>query len=210
MTFIKFCGITNYEDAKFALDLGVDALGFNFSKSSKRYIDPEQAKIIIRRLPPKLMLAGVFVNSSREEVDLIARTASLDTIQLHGDETETFCANWNELKVIKALRIGEGGHDLQDCIRYSSVADYLLLDAYSSKEYGGTGKEIDPILLKKIPKEIFEKTLLSGGLNSENVASKVNSYKPYGIDVASGIEASPGKKSKEKMEAFIRALRDRS
>ena len=99
----KFCGITNYEDAKLALDLGINYLGFNFYTKSKRYIDPIEAKLITRRLPVNISLVGVFVNSKKNEIDNIAKEVSLDTIQLHGDEDLDFCNSWNELKIIKFL-----------------------------------------------------------------------------------------------------------
>jgi len=127
---VKFCGVTNYKDAKYSLDLGANYLGFNFYKKSKRYIEPTEAKLITRRLPPSISLVGVFVNSSRQYIDSIAREVSLDTIQLHGDEDIDFCKNWNELNVIKALRIGHNdkAHSKQDCIDFLKVTEYILLD----------------------------------------------------------------------------------
>lgn len=205
-TQIKFCGITNYTDAKNCLDLGIHYLGFNFYKKSKRYIDPIEAKLITRRLPANISLVGVFVNSEKAEIDKIAREVSLDTIQLHGDEDLDFCKNWNELKIIKALRIGL--HKKKDCENFLEVSDYILLDKYSSEEFGGTGKEIEEKLLKELGEDIISKSFLSGGLTPENVASKLQNFKPFGLDVASGIEKDNDPRSKDltKMKGFLKAV----
>lgn len=207
MTLIKFCGITNYEDAKLALDLGVDALGFNFCRASSRYIDVNDAKTIVRRLPASIWLAGVFVNSNRAEIDETSRMVGLNTVQLHGEESPAFCSSWDQLRVVKALRIGMGGAGIEDCEKYLTASDFLLLDYYSPMEYGGTGKEIDEVLLSTFPRDILNKSLLSGGLTPENVKAKLDKFLPYGVDVASGIEAGAGKKSLAKMSDFIEAIR---
>lgn len=204
---VKFCGVTNYKDAKYSLDLGANYLGFNFYKKSKRYIEPTEAKLITRRLPPSISLVGVFVNSSRQYIDSIAREVSLDTIQLHGDEDIDFCKNWNELNVIKALRIGHNdkAHNKQDCIDFLKVTEYILLDKFSSKEFGGTGKEIEDNLLLELGEDILSKSFLSGGLTPENVTDKIKKFKPYAVDVASGIEKkdNPREKDLDKMKAFL-------
>ncbi len=207
-TQIKFCGITNYTDAKNCLDLGIHYLGFNFYKKSKRYIDPIEAKLITRRLPANISLVGVFVNSEKKEIDKIAREVSLDTIQLHGDEDLNFCKSWNELKVIKALRIGL--HNKQHCEDFLKVAEHILLDKYSSSEFGGTGKEIEDKLLEDLGQNILSRSFLSGGLTPENVAEKFKKFKPYAVDVASGIEVEEDvrKKDIEKMEVFLRSLQN--
>ena len=206
--YIKFCGITNYEDAKNSLDLGVNYLGFNFYKKSKRYIDAIEAKLITRRLPPSISSVGVFVNLEKNEIDTIAREVSLDTIQLHRDENLDFCKSWNELKVIKALRIGLGGHDKQDCEDFLKVTEHILLDKYSSREFGGTGKEIKESLLEELGEDILSRSFLSGGLTPENVAKKVKRFKPFAVDVASGIETEGDvrKKDLDKMREFVRVL----
>ena len=211
MLKVKFCGITNYDDAKHALDLGVEYLGFNFYKKSKRYINPIEAKLITRRLPATISLVGVFFNSEKNEIDTIAKEVSLDTIQLHGDEDLDFCKSWNELKIIKALRISpdtEKGHTKKDCGNFIKVSDYILLDKYSSKEFGGTGKEIEESLLEKLGENILSKSFLSGGLTPENIASKIKKFTPFGVDIASGIEkdSNPRKKDLEKMKNFLKAI----
>ena len=211
MLKVKFCGITNYDDAKHALDLGVEYLGFNFYKKSKRYINPIEAKLITRRLPATISLVGVFVNSEKNEIDTIAKEVSLDTIQLHGDEDLDFWKSWNELKIIKALRISpdtEKGHTKKDCENFIKVSDYILLDKYSSKEFGGTGKEIEESLLEKLGENILSKSFLSGGLTPENIASKIKKFTPFGVDIASGIEkdSNPRKKDLEKMKNFLKAI----
>lgn len=205
---IKICGITNIEDAKLAVRLGADALGFNFCKTSKRYISPVEAKTITRQLPPNVWMVGVFVNSPRSEVEHIAREAGLDTLQFHGDETVEFLKDWSEWRIIKAIRVKnetsiEGQKDVRE------LADFVLLDAHSDHAYGGTGKEIEQITLGKLRGHtILQRAFLAGGLTPENVAEKIRLLNPFGVDVAGGVESDdPRKKSKEKLEAFIEATK---
>src|SRR5690606_17811850 len=105
VTLVKICGITNLEDAEAAIEYGADALGFNFYKKSPRYIDPIEAQMIVRQLPPTTWFVGVFVNETKENILHVARTASLDTLQLHGEETPEFCSLWEDFRVIKAIRL---------------------------------------------------------------------------------------------------------
>ena len=207
MTKIKICGIKTYDDAKKALDLGADALGFNFVKRSPRYLSPADAQVIVRRLPPSAWYTGVFFNASREEVLDIARLVPLDTLQFHGEETPEYCTDWNEWRVIKSFRIGAGGPDL-DIAAYAA-ADFFLFDSYTSKVPGGTGELIPDELLPAFETHLA-KSFLAGGLRPENVAARVESFKPFGVDVASGVESAPGKKDPDLMESFVAAVRDRS
>lgn len=206
MTKIKFCGIKSLEDASFGIKLGVDALGFNFFSKSPRCLTKEDAQVIIRSLPPKAKFVGVFVNHTRDEVLEIARTASLDTLQFHGEEGPEFCKSFlDEWTVIKAIRLRE---DTKTSYidSFKDSTDHLLFDRYDEFLYGGSGEEIDVGSLEA-KKVYFKNAFLAGGLNPENVAERVKTYQPYGVDVASGIEKAPGVKDRGLMSDFIKAVR---
>jgi phosphoribosylanthranilate isomerase len=205
---IKICGITNIEDAKLAVQLGADALGFNFCKDSKRFISAVEAKAITRQLPPNVWMVGVFVNSKRSEVEHIAREAGLDTLQFHGDEPVEYLKDWSEWRIIKAIRVKnetsiEGQKDVRE------LADFVLLDAHSEYAYGGTGKEIGQITIEKLRgHRILQRAFLAGGLTPENVQEKIQLLNPFGVDVAGGVESDedPRKKDPEKLKAFFQAV----
>lgn len=204
---VKFCGLTRFEDARFALDLGVDALGFNFFEKSPRFVSIAQAQTIVRQLPAKAMCVGVFVNHTEKQVIETARRVPLDALQFHGDESPDFCAQFrDEWIVIKAIRLRED-ISKEEIESYASIADHLLFDSYDKFLYGGSGKEIEQAILANFDaKELFKNAFLSGGLSPENVASKVALYRPYGLDVASGIESAPGIKDRVLMSRFVEAL----
>ncbi|MFN8390481.1 MAG: phosphoribosylanthranilate isomerase [Bdellovibrionota bacterium] len=207
MTKIKVCGITTLEDAKLALALGADALGFNFYPKSPRYIAPADAQTIVRMLPKQAWMTGVFVNSSREEVSQIARMVALDTLQFHGDEDVSFIEGWNEWRVMKAIRLGSG-HTAEHVAELAKVADYLLVDSYQPGAPGGTGSEVPEPLLSRIASEVdFAKVFLAGGLRPENVESKIRQFRPFAVDVASGVESAPGKKDASLLEQFFKAVK---
>lgn len=204
MTKVKICGITTYDDAKLALDLGADALGFNFVKASKRYISPVDAQVIVRRLPPGAWRTGVFVNEDRAEVERIARIAALDTLQFHGEESPEYCRGWKEWRVVKALRIGPAAA-FADASAYADV-DHFLLDRYSATTHGGTGELIPDTDLARLGIDL-SRVFLAGGLNPDNVGERISRYRPFGVDVASGVESEPGKKDPVLLERFIAASR---
>ncbi len=202
MTRIKICGITNIEDALLAIDLGADALGFIFYRESKRYIDPLVARDIISSLPPFINTVGVFVNQQADEIKTVKEKAGFHTIQLHGDESPDLCKKLDG-KVIKAIRI-------RDKINAEEVESYpvmaVLFDTYSTKGFGGTGESFSWEILKDL--NTSKKIILSGGLTPENVSHAIQSVKPYAVDVSSGVEDYYGKKSSEKLKAFIEAVRN--
>lgn len=205
-TFVKICGITNIEDAKAALAFGADALGFNFYQKSPRYIKPIDAKVIIRQLPAKAKFVGVFVNSSREEVSEISKSAPLDAVQFHGDESEEILDNW-DIEVIRALRI-DGNLDIESIKRLEEKVDHLLFDSLS-KEYGGSGIRIsqkDLISLKE--SSLLKNAIIAGGLNCSNVREIIEKYQPFGVDVASGVEREAGKKDHRLLKDFIKLAKN--
>ena len=198
---VKICGITNPEDAQAAFEMGADMLGFNFYPKSPRYIRPDDAIAIIRKLPTFLDSVGLFVNAPIEEIKAIAETGYVNWIQLHGDETPEFCrqVRFSNIRTIKAIRI-KTENDIQKAKDYYSYA--VLLDAFSSKRYGGTGKQFNWEWAKNLPKRIF----LAGGITPENVADAIRTG-VYGIDICSGIESAPGKKDPEKMQRLFDTIR---
>lgn len=198
---VKICGVTNYEDAAAAMEMGADLLGFNFYPPSPRYIDPDKATEIVTKLPAFIDLTGVFVNSSLEDVREIAGRCQLDWIQLHGDENPEFCRwlAYDSVKTMKAIRV-RNEEDLQDVDSY--FTDAVLLDAYDPKKYGGTGLTFDWNVIGHIGKRVF----LAGGINPDNAVAAVK-LGVYGIDVCSGVESEPGKKDHRKMRQLFDNIR---
>jgi phosphoribosylanthranilate isomerase len=198
---VKICGITNYEDATAAIDLGADLLGFNFYHKSPRYVSAEKAAKIINRLPGFVDIAGVFVNASFDQIRDIMELCPVDWVQLHGDESPEFCSSFLSLnvKTMKALRVKDQG-DIQKAEEY--FTDAILLDAFDPDKYGGTGRTFDWNILGHIGKRVF----LAGGINPDNAAEAIG-LGIYGIDVCSGIEAEPGKKDHNKMKRLFENIR---
>ncbi|MCK4292493.1 MAG: phosphoribosylanthranilate isomerase [Planctomycetes bacterium] len=197
MVKVKICGLTNYEDAVAALDMGADLLGFNFYPESPRYVTPEKAAEIISKLPAFIDVAGVFVNASFEEIRRIIDRCRLNWIQLHGDEDPEFCGSFRSVhvKTMKALRVKDTS-DIEKADQF--FTDAVLLDAFHPEKYGGTGLTFDWNIVGHIGKRVF----LAGGINPDNAAAAVE-LGVYGIDVCSGIEAEPGKKDHRKMKKLF-------
>lgn len=199
MVKIKICGITELDDALHAVDCGADALGFVFYERSPRAVTSKRAQAIIAELPPFVTVVGLFVNEDPLNIRLIADHCGLDVIQYHGDESpET--VRLAPRRSIRALRVRQS-ETLDDIDHYP--ASGLLLDAWVSGAFGGTGVlcnwEIAGGIAKKRP------VILAGGLTPENVAAAIQTVRPYGVDVSSGVEEAPGRKDRKKVAAFIRA-----
>jgi phosphoribosylanthranilate isomerase len=203
---IKICGITNLEDAKAAIDAGADLLGFNFYSRSSRYIKPEVAHQIIKELPSNIINVGVFVNEETpEDVIAIAERAGVGVVQLHGEESPDYCAQVNhEVEVIKAFRVGDRFKP-EYVLAYET--NYILLDAFSSTLYGGTGHTFNWSIAKETSR-LVPKLFLAGGLTPDNIAQAISSVNPYGVDICSGVELSPGKKDHIRMQKFIETIKN--
>jgi len=203
---VKICGITNIDDARAALEAGADLLGFNFYSRSLRYIAPERARDIaaqIRSDGPRPLLVGVFVNSPLEEIRSILEIAQIDLAQLHGDEPVNVLEQLHG-RGFKALRPSsetEAQIDAEWFAPYGPNAPVLLIDAYRKDQYGGTGQTADWSTATKLAQQY--PILLAGGLTPENVAEAIRQVRPWGVDVASGVECAPGKKDEAKMRAFV-------
>ncbi len=217
MTKIKVCGIRTADNALMVARAGVDMIGLNFYPKTPRYIEPAIAREVVSRLRRDLGAAcpafiGVFVNSSSDEVRAIAADVGLDYAQLNGDESAEFVGALPGL-AFKAIRPADEAAARTEAVALASSflenddAPSLLLDAFNPKLYGGTG-ETTSVSIAQAVSETAPRLMLAGGLNPENVAERVRTIKPWGVDVASGVEAgSPGIKDEAKVRAFIDAVR---
>lgn len=197
MPKVKICGITNTEDALWAAECGSDAIGFIFYNKSPRYIEPDKAKTIIAALPPFIITVGVFVNEDYNDIRDIADLTGIAAIQLHGEESPSYC-NLVEGKLIKAIRV-KNEKSIETMKKYDVNA--FLLDSFNKDSYGGSGLTFDWNLAKKATE--YGKVILSGGLNPDNVTEAIKKVGPYGVDVSSSVEKSPGIKDKKKVKEFI-------
>lgn len=199
---VKVCGITRSEDAIAAVQSGVDAIGFVFWPHSTRYIDPESARRIAEVIPPFICTVGVYVDPDAAWVEETARAAKLNLLQFHGDESPEFCNQFSQ-PYIKAIRVKPDTDLLQYAQRYGA-AKGLLLDTYAADMPGGTGHAFD---WRLIPQQLSLPLILSGGLNSDNVARAIKQTQPWAVDVSSGVEASKGIKDEKKIIAFMQGVK---
>jgi phosphoribosylanthranilate isomerase len=207
---IKICGITNYDDARVAVDAGADALGFNFYRGSKRYIEPQGASAIIGRLPDSVLKVGVFVNSAPAEINEAIEHAGIDYVQLHGDESAQIVEQIvARVPVVRAHRCTDSGlrglaQFLQDCRSLGRNPAAVLLDSGAVGDFGGTGRTLDWESLSNARSEIGDaRLILAGGLSAENVAEAIRAVQPDGVDVASGVERAPGVKEPALVTKFV-------
>lgn len=195
---VKICGITSVEDGVHAAHAGADAIGLVFYKPSSRYVAVDQAAAIAYGVGPLVTTVGLFVNESKAAIEQVLSQVPLQLIQFHGDEPAAFCEQFAR-PYIKAIRM-EQGIDLEGAMAAHPKAMGFLLDAYKPGVPGGTGEVFD---WQRVPTQLARRIVLAGGLTPENVATAREQVKPYGVDVSGGVEASPGKKSPEKVTAFI-------
>ncbi|MCX7831958.1 MAG: phosphoribosylanthranilate isomerase [Actinobacteria bacterium] len=204
---MKFCGFTNPEEAECAALLGVDAVGIVFYKQSKRYVTPVQARKIAERVKGKVMIVGVFVNENQYAILECVEKIGLDAIQLHGEEKpdDYFDLFDSRIKIIKAVKPElPGSFSLAEI--WAAYSDFFLLDSFRKGLPGGTGKMLDLQLVGPYL-EKFDNVILAGGISYENLKEFLYLNGVFGLDVSSGIEESPGKKSLEKMKLFIKEVR---
>lgn len=199
MTKIKLCGLKRACDIDFVNELKPEYIGFVFAKNSKRYIAPQEAKILRKRLNPGIVVVGVFVNEDIENILEMLKEGIIDAVQLHGNEEESYINMLREKSnciIIKAFCI-RGRKDI--ALANASSADYILLDSG-----GGTGAKFEWSLITEIKRPYF----MAGGLNPENVEIAMREFFPYAVDASSSLETD-GLKDKEKMTAFVNAVRKR-
>ena len=198
---VKICGMTNLKDVKVAVDGGVDAVGFIFYKKSPRSVTMQAVRKIVLELPPFVDSVGVFVNETAEQINKIADRCNLDRVQLHGNESPTFCKKIRR-RVIKAIRV-------KDIQSLKKLSDYpvssFLLDTFSEDQYGGTGRVFDWNLA--YPAKKYGPIILAGGLTPNNVRQAIQRIQPYGVDVCSGVESQPGIKDHKMMQTFLKNVK---
>lgn len=195
---VKICGITNLDDALDAIELGADYLGFNFYPESPRFIHPEACLKLLEEVPTEIPRVGVFVNANPQLVINLATEMTLSLLQFHGDETPEYCRQFGR-PTMKAFR-PKKPEDLIVIPDYE--CDYILIDSFVEKAYGGTGIIGNWELTRTAKK--YGPVFLSGGLKTDNVEIAISTVKPFAVDVASGVESAPGKKDYHKMEEFIK------
>jgi phosphoribosylanthranilate isomerase len=213
MTWIKICGTTNLEDAMTAVEAGTDALGFVFYEKSPRKIDLESARQIVKQLPPEIEKVGVFVDEPVEKILNMVSQAGLTAAQLHGAESRkpefinALNIGRDELKLFLVLPSAE--LEAESNVRGGPGISAVFFDSGTPQLPGGTGRTFDwktaASRIQAISKKM--KVVVAGGLNSTNVADAIRILEPWGVDVASGVEARPGKKDPMKVRAFIDAVR---
>lgn len=203
-TTIKICGFTREADARVAIDLGVDALGFVFYPRSKRAVSAEQLHWL-KRLPPFVQLTALFVNPQADTVHSVLNQIPIELLQFHGNESPVLCQQFGR-RYIKAVPMeGLNASAAKDYMAAHQQACGFLLDNYGVHEIGGSGTAFD---WSNIPEQTPAPLIMAGGLHAKNVAEVVRVVRPYGVDVSSGVESAPGVKSAEKIAAFVAAVRD--
>jgi phosphoribosylanthranilate isomerase len=214
---IKICGITNLSDALAAADAGADAIGLNFFSKSRRFVEPGQARSIAASLPAGILKVGIFVNHDAEHMHSIVDQVGLNAVQLHGDESPALVSELPfNVRIIRAHRCGPDGlaplaQYLDQCHALGRMPDFLLIDADTGANFGGTGTRADWQLIRK-QKDLLGGLpfLLAGGLTPDNVASAIEAVAPNGVDVASGVEREPGHKDAGLIARFVATAREAS
>jgi phosphoribosylanthranilate isomerase len=204
MVRVKICGITNAADALAAVEAGANLLGFNFYEKSARYLTESAAAKIRAQLPENVESVGIFVNASAADIAALCNSLKLHAAQVHGDEPPEAVAELaRSVPVIKAFRV-EPEFSLKTLDEYGDAFAFLF-DAAITGQYGGTGRTTDWDVARRAAKD--HRIILAGGLKVENVAAAVRIVRPYGIDVASGVESKPGKKDHGRLREFIQEVR---
>jgi phosphoribosylanthranilate isomerase len=221
MTWVKICGITNLEDAQMAVEAGADALGFVFYEKSPRYVSTEVARAIIQKLPHKIEKVGVFANASAEQVGACAGIAGTTAIQVYVNQApvqrQSECAYCFEqlvlrdpgIKLIPVIAMQEERPEGPAMMWNPDAVHAFLLDSGSGVQPGGSGRRFDWAAKEAATTVIksLANVIVAGGLTVTNVSEAMRILRPWGVDVASGVEAGPGKKDFSKVRAFISAVR---
>lgn len=197
---VKICGVTRPIDAELAVKYGAGAIGVNFWRGSKRFVEDDQAREILSAVPPSVLRVGVFVNAHPLVVTETVAELKLDRVQLHGDEK---IAGWSDLpskQIIRAIRVYDEA-SLKEALAWDP--SFFIYDAYT-ESFGGSGVEAPWALIAQGARHPY---LLAGGLNPSNVAEAIFLTRPDGVDVATGVESKTGIKDRDKMRAFIKAAR---
>ena len=194
---LKICGLTNEADAAHAAAAGATALGVIFAPSSPRCVSPDTARDIVEAVPAHVPVVGVFVDAPLDEIVATVAHSGIRVVQLHGDEPERYAAAL-KMPLLRAAGV--------DVILDSWPTATLLLDAMSGAQRGGTGRRVDWEKAAAIASR--RRTVLAGGLTLDNVADAIAAVRPFGVDVSSGVEASPGRKDRDKVSRFLENARE--
>jgi phosphoribosylanthranilate isomerase len=200
-TRIKFCGLTRVEDVHFAVDLGIDAVGFVFTRRSQRFVGVSQARMLRRALPPFVDAVALFMDDEPGWIEEVIAAVQPDLLQFHGEESPGFASSFTR-PYIKAIPMATVDDAVAYAARHPAAAGFLL-DSHASGSAGGTGEAFDWHRMPRLARPV----VLAGGLDARNVAQAVALVRPYAVDVSSGIEAVPGIKDAAKMRAFAAAVR---
>jgi phosphoribosylanthranilate isomerase len=200
---VKMCGMTRVEDALFAAEIGVNAIGLIFYESSPRAVSITQAKIILERLPAFITTVGVLVDPTASYVQTLLNTLPLDVLQFHGHERAADCRQYGK-PYIKTIPMRDQ-LDWPALLREYSDAKGLLLDTYHAEMQGGTGQIFD---WQQIPHEMTQSIVLAGGLTPNNISQAIRQVHPYAVDVTTGVEVAKGIKDHNKMRLFMQAVYD--
>ena len=214
MTWVKICGITNLDDALTAVEAGADALGFVFYEKSPRCVEPGAVKRIASKLPPAIEKVGVVVNRFEDSICSVADEAGLTGIQMHGDNEDPHVADLvgerrPALRILVAISMRQANPEARAMMWRPDVVHGFLVDSGNQLKLGGTGEQFDWQGGRKSIEVIanLARIVVAGGLTPDNVAEAIQTLHPWGVDVSSGVEATPGKKDPEKVRAFINAVR---
>lgn len=202
-TRVKFCGMTQAQDVRHAVDLGVDALGFVFVKDSLRSLKIEQARQLVGEVPPFVMTVGLFMNAEVGHVRNVLNNVNMNLLQFHGEEDEEFCRQFS-LPYLKAVPMGGTVSVVNFCSHYPSATGFVL-DGHAKGEMGGSGNRF---AWSQTPSGVAKPVILAGGLTPHNVAEAMRVVQPYAVDVSSGIETVAGVKDVDKMRHFIQEVRN--
>ena len=198
---IKFCGITRAADAQAACALGIDALGFVFTRQSRRFIEPTAANAIRRSLPPLVTSVALFMDDDPAWVANVVSIVAPDLVQFHGSEAAADCARAGR-PWIKAVAMASQPDVASYAARYTGASAFLL-DAHAAGEQGGSGRRVDWSRMPMLDRPV----ILAGGLDAGNVAAAIAQTRPYAVDVSSGIESAPGIKDVQRMREFVAAVK---
>jgi phosphoribosylanthranilate isomerase len=208
-TRVKICGLTRPEDVRLAAELGADAVGFNFYPKSPRYVDPRTVTPLLQALPPLLDAVGVFVDLKIRQVSALAYQLGLGSIQCFADANDM--EDWHPFRLLSVFRVKDENH-IREMERYldrykalGRLPSAILVDAHVDGQLGGTGQTAPWHLLRDFRPSV--PLILAGGLTPDNVAEAIRTVRPYGVDVASGVESSPGQKDPDKMRRFMESVR---
>lgn len=200
-TRIKFCGITRVADAQSAVEMGVDAIGLVFTQRSPRRVTPAQARAIVGHLPPMVSVVALFMDNTADWVREVENVVKPALLQFHGAETGAFCSSF-DTPYLKAIAMNSV-EDVPACLEAHPHARGFLLDGHVAGGQGGQGMSFD---WSRVPGDSLRPVILAGGLDAGNVATAIRRVRPWAVDVSSGIEVSPGIKSPDKMQAFVKAV----